>query len=113
VDGITDGEAVVMIRNVTKIDAHDDYLELLNRLTSRCREIRMSGAKGSARAKSSDVGCMFPLGTRVQQGESPVGAPVHDTIPTQQMDALRMTSSGVVLLTWQTLGGVASRRCTL
>ena len=81
VDGITDGEAVIMIRNVTKIDAHDDYLELLKRLTSWCREIRMSGAKGSARAKSSDVGCMFPLGTRVQQGGSPVGAPVHDTIP--------------------------------
>jgi hypothetical protein len=79
---ITDGEAVVMIRYVTKIDAHDDYLELLKRLTSRCREIRMSGAKGSARAKSSDVGCMFPLGTRVQQGGSPVGAPpVHNTIP--------------------------------
>jgi hypothetical protein len=80
-DGIPDGETVVMIRNVTKIDAHDDNQELLKRLTSWCREIRMSGAKGSARAKSSDPGCMFPLGTRVQTGESPVGAPVHNTIP--------------------------------
>jgi hypothetical protein len=102
-----------MIRNVTKIDAHDDYLELLKRLTSWCREIWMSGAKGLARAKSSDVGCMFPLGTRVQQGGSPVGAPVHGTIPYQGMDALRMTCSGVLLLTWQTLGGVTSRRCSL
>ena len=80
-DGIPNGEAVVMIRNVTKIDAHDDNLELLKRLTLWCREIRVSGAKGSARAKTSDVGCMFPLGTRVQTGESPAGAQVYNTIP--------------------------------
>ncbi|KAI2495151.1 hypothetical protein MHU86_19382 [Fragilaria crotonensis] len=79
--GIPDRESVVLVRNVTKIDAHDDHLELLERLTSRCREIRVSGAKGTARAKSADVGSMFALGTRIETMESPTGPPVYSKIP--------------------------------
>ncbi|KAI2495676.1 hypothetical protein MHU86_18860 [Fragilaria crotonensis] len=79
--GIPDRESVVMVRNVTKIDAHDDHLELLERLTSRCRELRVSGARGTARAKSADVGSMFALGTRVETKESPAGPPVYSKIP--------------------------------
>ena len=98
--GIPDRESVVMVRNVTKIDAHDDHLELLERLTSRCRELRVSGAKGTARAKSADVGSMFALGTTAK-------------LCLQRMHVLRTASSGVLLLTWRSLGVVASRRCTL
>jgi hypothetical protein len=42
VDGILDGEPVVMIRNITKIDTNDNNLELLKQLTLWCREIWMS-----------------------------------------------------------------------
>ncbi|KAI2493935.1 hypothetical protein MHU86_20620 [Fragilaria crotonensis] len=79
--GIPDRESVVLVRNVTKIDAHDDHLELLERLTTRCREIRVSGAKGTARAKSADVGSMFALGTRIETMESSTGPPVYSKIP--------------------------------
>lgn len=81
VDGTPNRESVVMIRNVTKIGARDDCLGLLKRLTSRCREIRVSGAKGTARAKSSDVGSMFALGTRIEKKESGAGLAVHTKIP--------------------------------
>jgi hypothetical protein len=63
--GLVDRESVVMIRNVMKIDAHDDHAELLARLTSRCVELRLSAAKPSARNRSADVGAMYALGTRV------------------------------------------------
>ncbi|KAI2512011.1 hypothetical protein MHU86_2299 [Fragilaria crotonensis] len=43
--------------------------------------IRVSGAKGTARAKSSDVGSMFALGTRIEKKESPTGVAVHSKIP--------------------------------
>jgi hypothetical protein len=81
IDGIPNRESVVAIRNVTKISACDDHLELLERLTLRCRQIRVSGAKGTARAKSSDVGSMFALGTRIEKKESPTGVAVHSKIP--------------------------------
>jgi len=41
----------------------------------------VSGAKGTARAKSSDVGSMFALGTRIEKKESPTGVAVHSKIP--------------------------------
>lgn len=81
VDGIPNRESVIAIRNVAKIEARDDCLGLLKRLTSRCWEIRVSGAKGTARAKSSDVGSMFALGTRIEKKESPAGLAVHSKIP--------------------------------
>jgi hypothetical protein len=58
-------ESIVMIRNVTKVDAHDDHLELLQQLTLGCTQLRVSEAKGNARSKSSDVGTMFAIGTRI------------------------------------------------
>ena len=54
-----------MIRNVTKVDAHDDHLELLQQLTLGCAQLRVSEARGNARAKSSDVGTMLAIGTRI------------------------------------------------
>ena len=58
-------ESIVMIRNVTKVDAHDDSLESLQQLTLGCAQLRVSEAKGNARAKSSDIGTMFAIGTRI------------------------------------------------
>jgi hypothetical protein len=58
-------ESVVMIRNVTKIDARNDHLHLLELLTLGCAQLRVSEAKGTARAKSADVGTMFAIGTRI------------------------------------------------
>ncbi len=54
-----------MIRNVTKIDAHNDRLHLLQLLTLGCAQLWVSEAKGTARAKSADVGTMFAIGTRI------------------------------------------------
>ena len=65
VDGISNREFVVVVRNVTKIDAHDDHLELLEWLMSRCRELHALGTKDIGRAKLSDVGSMFALGTKI------------------------------------------------
>ena len=67
VNGIPNRESIVAIRNVTKIGGRGGCLGLLKRLTSWCREIRVSGAKGTGRAKSSDVGSMFALGTRIEK----------------------------------------------
>ena len=62
-------ESVVMIRNVMKIDTHDDHSELLERLMLQCMELRMSKAEGNARGKTVDRGTMFALGTKVPFGE--------------------------------------------
>ena len=112
VDGIPNRESVVAIRNVTKIDACDDHLELLKRLTSRCREIRVSGAKGTARAKSSDVGSMFALGTRIEKKSPRLALLFTAKFRTQPTDVFRMVSSRVSLLTWQPLGVAVSHWCT-
>ena len=58
-------ESIGMIRNVTKVDAHDDHLEILQQLTLGCAQLRVSEARGNARAKSSDVGTMLAIGTRI------------------------------------------------
>ena len=78
--GVEGGESVVMVRNITKMDEHDDHLELLGRLTSWCQEVRQS-ANCTARAKSSDHGSMFALGTRIEINNSPDGPPVYSKIP--------------------------------
>ncbi len=62
-------ESVVMIRNVTKIDAHDEHSELLERLMLRCMELRISKADWNARGETVDRGTMFALGTKVQFSE--------------------------------------------
>jgi hypothetical protein len=62
-------ESVVMIRNVTKIDAHDDHSELLERLMLQCMELWMSKAEGNTRGETVDRGTMFALGTKVPFGE--------------------------------------------
>ena len=64
VGGTCNRESVVMIRNVlAKVDAHNDHLKLLKQLTLGCTQLRVSEAKGTARAKSADVGMMFGIGT--------------------------------------------------
>ena len=70
VGGLQNRESVVMIRNVTKIDApHDDHMELLERLMLQCMELPMSEAEGNARGKTVDRGTMFALGTKIPYGE--------------------------------------------
>ena len=54
-----------MGRNVGKMDRHDDRQQFLSRLTGRCAAIRLANGKGTARAKSSDVGGMIAIGTRI------------------------------------------------
>jgi hypothetical protein len=87
VGGLQNRESVVMIRNVTKIDAHDDHSELLERLMLQCMELRMSEAEGNARGKTVDRGTMFALGTKVPFGEKkdPIADPstlVPPKVPT-------------------------------
>ena len=65
VGGTRDRELIVMIQNVTKVDAHNDHLDLLQQVMLGCAQLRVSEAKGNARAKSSDVGTMFAIGTRI------------------------------------------------
>jgi hypothetical protein len=71
VGGTRNGESVVMIRNVMGIDAHDDHLDLLERLVRICTKIRKSGAKGNARSERKDVGAIFAIGTKIpiQKGD--------------------------------------------
>jgi hypothetical protein len=72
---------VVMIRNVTKIDADADHCELLERLTVQCAELRKSEAKGTARVKSADVGTMFAIGTKIPYERKDPGTKVLSTAP--------------------------------
>ena len=58
-------QSVVMIRNVTKIDADDDHLGLLGRITAHNSELRKAEARGYARHKCEDVGTMHAIGTRI------------------------------------------------
>jgi hypothetical protein len=44
VGGTRNRESIVMIRNVTKIDAHSDHLELQQQLTLGCDQLRVSEA---------------------------------------------------------------------
>jgi hypothetical protein len=74
-------ESVVMIRNVTKIDADADHFKLLERLTVQCAELRKSKAKGTARAKSADVGTMFAIGTKIPYERKDPGTKVLSTAP--------------------------------
>jgi hypothetical protein len=94
-DGFPNRVSVVAIRNLANIDARNDCLGLLKRLTLRCREIRVSGAKGTARAKSSDVGSRFALGTRIEKKESIAGPALHSKFRMQLMNLLRTLSFGV------------------
>ncbi len=78
VGGTRNRESIVMIRNVTKVDAHNDHLELLRRLTLGCDQLRVSEAKGNARTKSSDAGTMFAIGTRIpyEKKDGDLGVPI-------------------------------------
>jgi hypothetical protein len=62
-------ESFLMIRNVMKIDAHDNHSEFLERLMLQCMELRMSKAEGNTRGKTVDRGTIFALGTKVPFGE--------------------------------------------
>jgi hypothetical protein len=73
INGIPDRESVVMVRNIGKMDPLGGGQEqLLSRLTKRCTEIRLRGGKGNARSRSSDVGGMFAIGTKItmKKGDS-------------------------------------------
>ena len=70
-----------MIRNVMKIDADAENFELLERLTVQCAELRKSEAKGTARAKSADVGTMFAIGTKILYERKDPGTKVISTAP--------------------------------
>jgi hypothetical protein len=77
VGGTRDCESVVMIRNLTKIDVNADHCELLGSLTGQCSEFRKSEAKGTARARSADVGTMFAIGTRIPYERKDPGTRDH------------------------------------
>jgi hypothetical protein len=81
VGGTRDRESVVMIRNLTKIDVNADHCELLGSLTGQCSEFRKSEAKGTARARSADVGTMFAIGTRIPYERKDPGTGVMSTAP--------------------------------
>ncbi|KAI2513045.1 hypothetical protein MHU86_1336 [Fragilaria crotonensis] len=83
IDEIPDRVSVVMVRNVGKMDPRDDRQQLLDELTERCSAIKLAGGKGTARAKSSDVGGMIAIGTRitVKKGDSVDCPAVHDKVP--------------------------------
>jgi hypothetical protein len=84
IDEIPHRVSVVMVRNVGKMDPRDDRQQLLDELTERCGAIKLAGGKGTARAKSSDVGGMIAIGTRitVKKGDS-VDCPAvqHNKVP--------------------------------
>jgi hypothetical protein len=80
VGGTRTRESVVMIRNVMGMDAHDDHLDLLERLVRICTEIRKSGAKGYARSDRKDVGAMFAIGTKIPYKKE-AGMEDYDTAP--------------------------------
>jgi hypothetical protein len=65
VGGTFNRESIGIICNVTKVDVLDDHLESLQQLTLGCAQLRVSEARGDARAKSSDVGTMLDIGTRI------------------------------------------------
>lgn len=46
VGGTRNGESVIMIQNVTKIDAHNDHLKLLEQLTLGCAQRKHRGLQG-------------------------------------------------------------------
>ena len=73
INGIPDRESVVMVRNVGKMDPRDNRQQFLSCLTERCTAIRLANGKGTARAKSSDVGGMIAIGTRIvsKKGDPP------------------------------------------
>jgi hypothetical protein len=65
VGGTRNRQSIVMIRNVTKIDADDEYLGLLGRVTAHNTALRKAEAKGYARHKCEDVGTMHDIGTQI------------------------------------------------
>ena len=84
IDGIPDREPVVMVRNVGRMDPHDDRHQFLSLLTERCTAIRLAnGGNGTARAKFSNVGGMIAIGTRIamKKGESTNFPAVHNKVP--------------------------------
>ena len=108
-----DRESVVMIRNVTGIDVEADHFELLGRLTGQCAKFRRTEAKGTARAKSADVGTMFAIGTKIPYERKDTDMKVLSTAP---YSANGFVGVGVLViwwLTWRLLGVAASRKCSL
>jgi hypothetical protein len=77
VGGTRNRESIGMLRNVTKVDVQDDHLESLQQLTLGCAQLRVSKARTDARAKSSDVGTMFAIGTRIpyEKKDGDLGVP--------------------------------------
>jgi hypothetical protein len=65
VGGIRHCELVVMVRNITKMDVHDDHTELPERLMLWCAELWLSGAKGK-QCKGWVIGCWYDVCTRDQ-----------------------------------------------
>jgi hypothetical protein len=75
VGGTVNRQSVVMIRNVTRIDADDEYLGLLGRVTAHNTALRKAEAKGYARHKCEDVGTMHAIGTRIPRDREGTPAP--------------------------------------
>jgi hypothetical protein len=65
VGGTRNRQSVVMIWNVTRIDADDEYLGLLGRVTSRNAALRKVEAKGHATHECENVETMHASGTRI------------------------------------------------
>jgi hypothetical protein len=65
IGGTRNRQSVVMIRNVTRIDADNEYLGLLGRATAHITALRKAEAKGYARHKCEDVGTMHAIGTQI------------------------------------------------
>jgi hypothetical protein len=82
-NGIPDRESVVMVRNIGKMNPHDNRQPFLSRLTGRCTAIRLTNGKGTARAKCSNVGGMIAIGTRIimKNHDSADRPTVHCKIP--------------------------------
>jgi hypothetical protein len=76
-------QSVVMIRNVTRIDAKDECLGLLRRITAHNTALRKAEAKGYARHKCEDVGTMHAIGTRIplDMGGTPVPYAANRKVP--------------------------------
>ncbi len=65
VGGTRNRQFVFMIQNVTRIDADEEYLGLLGRVTAHNTALRKAEAKGYARQKCEDVGTIHAIGTRI------------------------------------------------
>ncbi len=63
--GTRNGQSVVMVRNVTKINGDGMCTGFLDHITAHNVQLRKAGSKGCARPKGEDVGTMHPIGTGI------------------------------------------------